>query len=275
MKKIIWAFWDTSVLPNLVQKCIHSWRVHLPDWEIIIFSTKTMEPYISLDELPSSFSELSSPFKSDLLRLLLLKKYSGVWLDSSLFMLDNFDWLFDHIERKQITHFTGFKLRRKKYFESWFIAVPTVQDPMISKWYTMLKDVAALHPRYTDHECYARKNYTSSPSYFMVYQVYAYLVDTDSSFQKAHKEGAFLEAEVNMASWLIGIPRINSLVEKYSDSKLSSKTVSSKPTNSNRKVYKIIHINRIFYTYQTSLVVGIVLAVACLILVILSKKPRA
>ena len=64
MKKIIWAFWDTSVLPNLVQKCIHSWRVHLPDWEIIIFSTKTMEPYISLDELPSSFSELSSPFKS-------------------------------------------------------------------------------------------------------------------------------------------------------------------------------------------------------------------
>jgi len=124
-----------------------------------------------------------------------------VWLDSSLFVLDNFDWLFDHIERKHITHFTGFKLRRKKYFESWFIAAPTVQDPMISKWYGMLKDVAALHPRYTDHECYARKNYTSNPSYFMVYQVYAYLVDTDSSFQNAHKEGAFLEAEGNMAPW--------------------------------------------------------------------------
>ena len=96
MEKIIWAFWDTSALPNLVQKCINSWRVHLPDWKIIILSTETLKPYISLDELPSSFSDLSNPFKSDVLRLLLLKKYSGVWLDSSLFVLDNFDWLIDH-----------------------------------------------------------------------------------------------------------------------------------------------------------------------------------
>ena len=269
MEKIIWAFWDTPTLPNLVRKCITSWRVHLPDWKIIILSTDTLEPYVSLDELPPSFFELSSPFKSDVLRLLLLKKYSGVWLDSSIFVLNNFDWLADHIERNQITHFTGFKLRRKKYFESWFIAVPAVQDPMISKWYAMLKDVASFHPRYTDHECYSRKNYTSSPSYFMVYQVYAYLADTDPSFKKAHKEGAFLEANVNMSPFLVGVPRINSLVEKYSE------PIDSSNSNSNsKKVYKIVHANRVFYTYQTSLAAGIVLAVACLVLVVLSKKKR-
>ena len=268
MKKIIWAFWDTSPLPNLVQKCINSWRVHLTNWEIIILSTETLNSYISLDELPPTFAELSSPFKSDLLRLLLLKNYSGVWLDSSLFVLDKFDWLDDHIKRKRITHFTGFKLRRKKYFESWFIAAPAVQDPMISKWYTMLKDVASLHPRYTDHECYLRKSYTSRPSYFMVYQVYAHLVDTDSSFRKAHKEGAFLEAESNMSSFLVGIPRINSFVEQYSKPYSHSRSRSRK-----KKVYKIVHIDRVFSTHQTSLVVAVALGVACLFLVVVSK-PR-
>ena len=265
MKKIIWSFWNTSELPTLLQKCINSWIVHLIDWEIVVLSTKTLESYISLDELPTTFFELSSPFKSDLLRLLLLEKYSGVWLDASLFVLDNFDWLLDHIERNQITHFTGFKLRRNKYFESWFIAAPTVRDPMIAKWYAMLKDVASLHPLYTDHECYTRKNYTSNPSYFMVYQVYFYLVDTDPAFERAHGEGAFLDAGPNMSSLLIDVFKINTLVEKYDT------PIDAVPSNSSRKVYKIVHANRVFYKYQTRLIIGIVLAIACIIFAVLSK----
>lgn len=266
MKKIIWAFWDTSDLPNLIEKCINSWRVHLIDWTIILLSPKTLELYISLEELPATFSELSSPFKSDLLRLLFLEKYSGVWLDSSLFVLDNFDWLLDHIARNRITHFTGFKLRRKKYFESWFIAAPSVRDPMVSKWYTMLKNVASLHPRYTDHKCYAFKNYTSNPSYFMVYQVYAYLVDTDPLFEKAHTEGVFFEASSNMAPFLIGVPRINTLVERY-DRPISTAVTSD---SSSRKVYKIVHANRVFYKYQTRLTILILFGVACIVLMVLS-----
>ena len=52
MKKIIWTFWDTSELPNLIQKCINSWTVHLIDWEIIFDKFLSMAILLAFEPDP-------------------------------------------------------------------------------------------------------------------------------------------------------------------------------------------------------------------------------
>jgi len=80
-------------------------------------------------------------------------------------------------------------------------------------------------------------------------------------FRTRIKKALFLRRK---GIWPRGVPRINSLAEQYSK---SIDSVSS--GSSNRKLYKIVHENRSFYKYQIFLAVGIVLGVACLVLVVL------
>lgn len=38
--KIIWTFWDTAHIPEIIQKCIRGWQKHNPNYKIIILTAK-------------------------------------------------------------------------------------------------------------------------------------------------------------------------------------------------------------------------------------------
>ena len=36
--KKIWSYWDNNNLPEIIEKCINTWKIHNPNYEIIVLS---------------------------------------------------------------------------------------------------------------------------------------------------------------------------------------------------------------------------------------------
>lgn len=90
VSKRIWVFWWQGMdnAPELVKKCFNSLHEHFNDWEIVLITNNNYSDYVSF---PSFIIEKMSEGKitvthfSDMLRLELLIKYGGLWLDSTVF----------------------------------------------------------------------------------------------------------------------------------------------------------------------------------------------
>jgi hypothetical protein len=80
--KQIFTFWDSPRLPKIIELCLNAIRRLNPDWELRVLSranlTNPPEPP------PMGFDKLRIQHKADWLRLVLLKRYGGVWLDASV-----------------------------------------------------------------------------------------------------------------------------------------------------------------------------------------------
>ena len=95
MKKI-WIFWyqGWEFAPYVIQKCRDSWIKNNPGWEINLIDIKNLNKYIDINLTSGKLNSLCIAHKSDLVRLELLNKYGGVWVDASLFCLISLDkWL--------------------------------------------------------------------------------------------------------------------------------------------------------------------------------------
>lgn len=91
--KIIWIYWD-SINPNpLIDICLDSVKKHCSDYEIHILNEQTVEQYIG--KIPQFKVELPVANISDYIRLALLSKYGGIWMDASIFLTENFDWVYE------------------------------------------------------------------------------------------------------------------------------------------------------------------------------------
>lgn len=85
----VWICWfqGEKNAPKLVQKCIESAKKNLPNKKIIILSDENLKEYI---EFPSYIEKkykkgvICPAHYSDLIRLELLKKYGGLWIDATV-----------------------------------------------------------------------------------------------------------------------------------------------------------------------------------------------
>lgn len=87
-RKTVWIFWwqGEETMPPLVRKCFESVRVNLKNWEIVLLSEKNYQQYA---EFPTYILEklqkgITLTHFSDLLRLELLIKHGGLWLDATV-----------------------------------------------------------------------------------------------------------------------------------------------------------------------------------------------
>ena len=86
----IWMFWSSGEenAPVIVRKCIASVRENLPGREIVVLSEKTYRDYV---KFPSFIQdridrgEMMKAHMADLLRLELLIRYGGTWIDATVF----------------------------------------------------------------------------------------------------------------------------------------------------------------------------------------------
>ena len=88
--KIFYTFWaqGEESVPNIIKKSIISWKVNNPDYSIILVTLSNAQELIkSLGiELPSNFLKISPQYQADWIRLALLSKRGGIWVDASIFM---------------------------------------------------------------------------------------------------------------------------------------------------------------------------------------------
>lgn len=138
---VIWSYWDQGMTkaPQVVKKCIANWKRYCPEWEIRFLDKNSLSKYLDHEAFHIS-PKLKSyrAKKADIIRLCLLEKYGGVWMDASVFCCQSLNWIYDIQKQQKSTmvvfcadHFTNNK--RYPVFENWFIAA-TKSHPFIRLW---------------------------------------------------------------------------------------------------------------------------------------------
>ena len=82
---VIWSFWaqGATEIPPVIETCVETWRANAGVASIRVLDLLSLSEYLSNDELPQTFSALTPQMQSDAVRLALLAKYGGIWLDAS------------------------------------------------------------------------------------------------------------------------------------------------------------------------------------------------
>lgn len=85
----LWIFWWQGIdsAPDLVKVCYKSIIENLKDWDIILITENNYKDYVSFPDFileKLSNGQITLTHFSDLLRLELLIKYGGLWLDATV-----------------------------------------------------------------------------------------------------------------------------------------------------------------------------------------------
>lgn len=128
--KDVWICWlqGISKAPDIVKKCVESIVYWLGDKEIHFIDESNLYDYI---DLPNYIIEkwkkgiISNTLFSDFIRLDLLKKYGGIWIDSTVFMTGK---LPSYIENHDFFMYRTPIEDEAKIGESWLIKSPANDD---------------------------------------------------------------------------------------------------------------------------------------------------
>jgi hypothetical protein len=124
--KRIWTFWNSEKLPKVVTSCIGTWKRHCPDYEITVLTPKTL-----CNAIPNAREIMELPFANtpprlaDFIRLNVLYRHGGYWLDASIILFESLDVFGQHQERLQ-SEFVGYYINgfttdvHVPIIESWF-----------------------------------------------------------------------------------------------------------------------------------------------------------
>lgn len=93
MPKIIWVLWWQGIenAPSLVQTCINRIAMN-KGTELVVLTKDNINEYVSIPDYVLSKKEkdiISFAHLSDVIRLTVLEKYGGLWLDATVFLSDS------------------------------------------------------------------------------------------------------------------------------------------------------------------------------------------
>ena len=103
-KKIIWVCWwqGEDNAPEIVKICLKSIRKHCGQYEVILLDKDNYKQFVELpdfiiDKLKNKIITITH--FSDILRMALLKKYGGIWVDSTMYICSN---VFNEFNKKNL-----------------------------------------------------------------------------------------------------------------------------------------------------------------------------
>lgn len=127
--KIIWIYWHEEKISSIsTQLCIEEIIRLNPDFEINILHQNNVESY--LPEFPVSLFERQANFSSDLIRLMLLEKFGGIYLDATTLLSSSLHWVLNQQREDKseaLVYYTDENTTEEKFpmLDTWFIgAIP-------------------------------------------------------------------------------------------------------------------------------------------------------
>jgi hypothetical protein len=133
LPKVLYTFWDNLESDTLIQAHMNNWHKKFSkEWKIVIISTKTLHQYVSDDFIKKyAQCQIDTTRFSDFLRIELLTKNGGVWLDASVIIITGQfldDYYNEMIQNKYDGLFYEYKeftqLETQPHIENWFIMAP-------------------------------------------------------------------------------------------------------------------------------------------------------
>ncbi|HVY85506.1 MAG TPA: capsular polysaccharide synthesis protein [Caulobacterales bacterium] len=133
--KTLWTCWfqGWDRAPDIVRRCLGSWRALNPEWRIRALDAVSVRDYLDLeDHIDLSRQTLTAASLSDVVRLLLLHEFGGVWADATLLCRASLDrWL--PAATADAGFFAFAKPAPDRPLSSWFLAAEP-GNPLIAKW---------------------------------------------------------------------------------------------------------------------------------------------
>ncbi len=125
-KKIIWIFWEQgwSNAPAICKYCKESWKLLNTDWKLFVLDKNNLSKYINVLEINENFWEIEPiQIRADAIRICLLKRYGGVWVDATTICMEPLDnWLFKYFDLDNKEDFFSFLFFKKNNVSSnWFL----------------------------------------------------------------------------------------------------------------------------------------------------------
>lgn len=144
--KTIWMCWfqgeNDPNMSKLNKECISRWKKLNPDWQVNILRDETIANFVpEYFDLVNASPERNQAAKADLLRLLLLSKYGGVWVDVSVYPMLPLSEFYDEIVNE--TGFFAYRfIPRNSYYPDqglcetsvWFIVANAAKNYLIDRW---------------------------------------------------------------------------------------------------------------------------------------------
>ena len=98
-ENIVWIFWwqGEESMPSLVNTCYKRAILLNPNKEVVLLTKDNIEKYLEIDKSIKDMVEnrtISITFFSDYLRMGLLAKYGGIWLDATVYLTRSLNPLF-------------------------------------------------------------------------------------------------------------------------------------------------------------------------------------
>ncbi len=88
-KKIHYCWFGKKTIPIMLQYCIDSWKVQLPDYEIILWNEKNVE--FDCEFITKAYKDKNWAFVSDYVRLKVVYEHGGIYLDTDMLLLKPLD----------------------------------------------------------------------------------------------------------------------------------------------------------------------------------------
>ena len=138
---IAWTHWNNDRPPKVIKDILENRPAAMPGWDVRFVTDETVLEYIDQEDFPLNYKGLSPPHRADWIRLRLLEKYGGVWLDAGIIVNDGSS--LDRLRKETIekrAEYTGFypndglnKMGTPSYIDNWFIMSPK-GSPFITRW---------------------------------------------------------------------------------------------------------------------------------------------
>ena len=137
----VWSYWHDDQPPLVVRLCIDNWKALNPGYQVHLLNARSVADF--LPDVPPTLARLGAAKQSDWIRLALLERHGGIWLDSSIILTTSLDWM---LERQQATgaEYLGFYLDRyavpgsRPLVDSWCMAAPP-GSPFIRDWLALFR----------------------------------------------------------------------------------------------------------------------------------------
>ncbi|MDO4723706.1 MAG: capsular polysaccharide synthesis protein [Comamonadaceae bacterium] len=135
--RLIWTYWHEAQPPLVVQRCIDGWRRLNPQHSVQLLHAGNVRQF--LPDLPEALARLNIAKQTDWMRLALLQRHGGIWMDASIILTRPLDEWLPALQQAQRADFVGFYLDGYTtapdfpVIESWFLAAPA-GNPFIAQW---------------------------------------------------------------------------------------------------------------------------------------------
>lgn len=132
--KTIWILWlqGEDQMPEVVKKCYESVLKNSNGYKVVLLDENNLSNYI---KLPAAIEEkykkglIQNAAYSDIVRIALLAKHGGIWMDSTIYLTDDIP---QFIKESKVFFYQASKLDCSPIrISSWFIAAKYAEDPII------------------------------------------------------------------------------------------------------------------------------------------------